>query len=99
MGHGWTMSYMLLLGTFKWVEETSQFSKYFIENYNEDSDTGYFLEVDLQYPEELHEFIMIYHFLRERMKIKKVEKLVAILHDKKENVMDMKILKHALNHG
>ena len=56
------MSHILLLGTFKWVEETSQFSKDFIENYNEDKDIGYFLEVDLQYPEELHELIMIYHF-------------------------------------
>ena len=56
------MSHMLLLGTFKWVEETSQFSKDFIENYNEDKDIGYFLEVDLQYTEELHELIMIYHF-------------------------------------
>ena len=56
------MSHMLLLGTFKWVEETSQFSKDFIENYNEDKDIGYFLEVELQYPEELHELIMIYHF-------------------------------------
>ena len=56
------MSHILLLGTFKWVEETSQFSKDFIENYNEDKDIGYFLEVDLQYTEELHELIMIYHF-------------------------------------
>ena len=56
------MSHILLLGTFKWVEETSQFSKDFIENYNEDKDIGYFLEVELQYPEELHELIMIYHF-------------------------------------
>ena len=56
------MSHMLLLGTFKWVEETSQFSKDFMENYNEDSDIGYFLETDLQYPEELHELVMIYHF-------------------------------------
>ena len=56
------MSHILLLGTFKWVEKTSQFSKDFIENYNEDKDIGYFLEVDLQYTEELHELIMIYHF-------------------------------------
>ena len=41
------MSHILLLGTFKWVEETYQFSKDFIENYNEDKDIGYFLEVDL----------------------------------------------------
>ena len=41
-------------GGFKWVENTSQFSKDFIENYNEDSDVGYFFEVQVQYSEELH---------------------------------------------
>ena len=30
---------------FKRVENASQFNKVFIENYNEDSDTGYFLQV------------------------------------------------------
>ena len=38
---------------FKWVENVSQFSKDFMENYNEDSDEGYFLEVDVQYPEKI----------------------------------------------
>ena len=37
-----------------WVEETSQFNKDFIKSYNDDSDEGYFLEVDVQYPENLH---------------------------------------------
>ena len=27
----------------------------FIKNYNEESGEGYFLEVDIQYPEKLHE--------------------------------------------
>ena len=39
------------LDVFKWVENTSQFNKDFIQNYNEDSHEGYFLEVDVQYPE------------------------------------------------
>ena len=30
-------------------------SEFIIENFNEDSDEGYFLEVDVQYLEELHE--------------------------------------------
>ena len=34
---------------FKWVEETSQFMKDFMKIYNEDSNTGYFIEADLQY--------------------------------------------------
>ena len=40
-----------LLGGFKWVENTSHFSKDFIKNSNE----GYFPEGDVQYPQKLHE--------------------------------------------
>ena len=32
---------------FEWAEDASQFSKYFIKSYNEESDKGYFLEVDI----------------------------------------------------
>ena len=38
-------------------------------------------------------------FLPERIKIEKVEKLVAILHDKTEYVIHIRNLKQALNHG
>ena len=38
------------------------------------SDEGHFLEVDVQYPEKLHD---LHNDLHERMKIQKVEKLVA----------------------
>ena len=30
------------------IKDTSQFNKDFIKNYNEESDEGYFLEVDIQ---------------------------------------------------
>ena len=39
------MGQKLLVGCFKWIENTSQFSKDVIKNYNEDSDGKYFLEV------------------------------------------------------
>ena len=39
----------------KWNEHTSQFSKYFIENHNDKNDKGYFVEVDIQHLENLHE--------------------------------------------
>ena len=48
--YGWAMSQKLPMSGFKWVENTFQFSKDFIQNYNEDSDKGYFLEVNIQYP-------------------------------------------------
>ena len=39
---------------FKRVEDITQFGKSFIKSYNGESNEGYFLEVDLQYPEKLH---------------------------------------------
>ena len=39
----------------KFLTLTSQFNEYFIKNYSEESYEGYFLEVDVQYPEKLHE--------------------------------------------
>ena len=41
----------------------------------------------------------IYPFLHERMKIKKVEKLVANLHNKNKYGIHIRNLKQALNHG
>ena len=38
-------------------------------------------------------------FLQERMKIEKVEKLVANLHDKAEYVLHIRNLKQTLDHG
>ena len=44
-------------------------------------------------------FIMIYNFYQKKLKIRKVEKLVANLHDKTEYVIHIINLKQALNHG
>ena len=49
------MSQNLSIESFKWVENTSQFNKDFIENYNEDRFEWYFREVNVQYPEKLHD--------------------------------------------
>ena len=40
---------------FEWIEDTSQFNEDFIKSYNEERNEGYFLKVDVQYPEKLHE--------------------------------------------
>ena len=44
----------------------------FIKNYNEESDEGYFLKVDVHYIEKLQNFHNDLPFLSERMKIEKV---------------------------
>ena len=62
---------------FEWIQDTSKFNEDFIKNYNEESEEGYFLEVDAQYPEKLHELYNDLPFLPERRKIEKVQKLVT----------------------
>ena len=69
--YGWGLSQKWSIDGFKWVEDTSQFNKDFREHYNWHTDGKYFLEVDVQYPEKLHDYQKDLHFLPERMKIEK----------------------------
>ena len=48
------MSQKLHLGSFKWVEGTSQFNEDYIKSYVDDSNIECFLEVNVQYTESLH---------------------------------------------
>ena len=51
----------LLVNGFKWVKNLSKYNEIFIKDYNENSDIGYFLEVDIDCPEKLFN-LKIYHF-------------------------------------
>ena len=82
--YGWAMSQKLPVNNFEWIKDTSQFNEDFIKNYNEEIDEGYFLEFNVQYIEKLCEIYNDLPFLPERMKIEKLEKLVANLHEKTE---------------
>ena len=70
-----------------------------LKNYNEDSDRGYILEVDVKYPRKLHGLHSDLPFLPKRMKIDKCKKLVCNLCNKKKYVVHIRSLKQALNHG
>ena len=48
----WAMSQKLPVNRFEWIKDTSQFNKGFKKNYNEERNEGYFLEVDVKYPEK-----------------------------------------------
>ena len=65
--YGWAMSQKLPVNGFKWVE---RFNEIFIKNYNENSNIGYFLEVDIDYPKELFNRHKDLPFLPERKKSK-----------------------------
>ena len=50
------MSKKLPVNGFEWAEDLSRFKEDFIKNYDEDSNKGYFLEVDVKYPKILFNF-------------------------------------------
>ena len=93
------MSQKLPVNIFEWTEDASQFNEEFIKNYNQESDEGYFLEVDVQHPEKIYEIHNDLPFFPKRKKIQNVEKLVTNLHDKNEYVIHIRNLKQSLNHG
>ena len=93
------MSQKLPVNNFGRIKDTSQFNEDFIKNYNEESDEGYFLEVDVQHPKKLQQLHNDLPFLPERMKIEKVKTLLTNLHDKNEYVIHIRNSKQAVNHG
>ena len=99
--YGWAMSQKLPVNGFKWVEKSrlSRFNEIFIKNYDENSDKGYFLEVDIDYLKELFNLHKDLPFLPERKKVNKVEKLICSIEDKEKYVMHIRVLKQALNYG
>ena len=86
---GWAMSQTLPISGFKWEDDLSRFNKRFIKGYNENSNEGYFLEVDVEYPKKISG----------RKKLEKLEKLVSSIEDKEKYFIHIRALKQALNHG
>ena len=70
-----------------------------MKTYNEEIDEDYFIEVDVQYFRKLLEYHNDLPFFLQRIKIEKVENLVANLDDKTEYVIHIRNLKQASNHG
>ena len=114
--YGWAMSQALPTGGFEWVkeEDLKNFKKY-ISSIKKDAKTGYILEVDLEYPQELHDVHNAYPLAPESMKVSKewmseyqqqllgtsavVEKLVPNLRDKKKYVVHYRNLQLYMDLG
>ena len=82
--YGWAMSQPLPTHGFEWMNEEEQ------KNWKNHS---CILEVDLEYPKELHDLHNDYPLAPERLKIGGVEKLIPNLYDKKNYVVHHKTLK------
>ena len=86
--YGWAMSQKLPVNDFEWEENIHKFDEHFIKDYYVNSNKGCFLEVDVEYPKNLFSGIAFklhsaLPLLPERNKIKKCNKLVCNVHDKK----------------
>ena len=64
--YGWAMSEYLPYGEFKWLKNVDGFD---VNSINEKSSVGYFLEVDLEYPDELHELHNDYPLAPEKLAV------------------------------
>ena len=95
--YGWAMSEALPTHGFKWVKNVEEFTAKRITKLAKKNKHGYLLEVDVDYPEELHEKQL--PFLTEKMEIDKVMKLVPNLFNKKQYVVHIRALSQGLNHG
>ena len=68
--YGWVMSQYLPTGNFKWMTD-KEISKINLGKYKADGKNGLILEVDLEYPQELHDMHNDYPVCTEKVKASK----------------------------
>ena len=68
--YGWAMSQYLPTSNFKWMSD-KEISKINLGKYKADGKKGLILEVDLEYPQELHDMHNDYPVCSEKVKVSK----------------------------
>ena len=96
--YGWAMVQNLPTHGFLWMN-AEDFTPVKIDELDKKDKRGYILEVDVNYPKELHKNHNELPFLTERMKIGRVEKLVPNLKNKKGYLVHIKALDQVLKHS
>ena len=66
--YGWAMSQYLPAGDFRWMT-VKEISKIVLRKCKTDSEKGLILEVDLEYPRELHDLYNDYPVAPEKAKV------------------------------
>ena len=94
--YGWAMSEKMPYKDFKWVDVESAPP---LEEITSDGDLGYILEVDLEYPNELHDLHNDYPLAPETMEINNVNKLTPNLKNKTKYILHHRNLKLYLSLG
>ena len=88
--YGWAMSKPLPTHGFKWMKDNE---------FNVWEKTPCILEVDLEYPKELHDLHNDYPLAPEQIEVNKTKKLISNLCNKKKYVIHYENLKQCLNLG
>ena len=96
--YGWAMSQSLPTGNFRWLS-TTEVNRFDILRIENDYKKGYVMEVDLEYPEELHDLHNDLPLAPESLEVNKVPKLIPNLRDKKKYVVHYRNLKQYLQLG
>ena len=96
--YGWGMSQKLPYKNFRWVNENKLIG---LDPFQIDTngDTGYILQVDLEYPKELHEAHNDYPLAPENITINKIDKLTPNLNNKTKYILHLKNLQLYLELG
>ena len=89
--YGWGMSQKLPYTDFKWVAE-KKFVGLNPLHINADEDTGYIMQVDPEYPNELHEVHNDYPLAPENITINKIDKSAPNLNNKAKYTLHLKNL-------
>ena len=97
--YGWAMSQALPTGEFRWINCDSWNPVRLVDMFSTEQKYGYLLEVDVDYPEELHNLHNDIPFMCVKMKVNGVEKLIPNLYDKRKYIVHIRALKQAIDHG
>ena len=85
--YGWAMSEKMPYKDFKWVDIKNTSVEEVLSRVLLDEDLGYILEVDLEYPSELHNLHNDYPLAPETMVLNKVNKLTPNLRNKTKYIL------------
>ncbi|KYN18338.1 hypothetical protein ALC57_09351 [Trachymyrmex cornetzi] len=96
--YGWAMCQLLPYAEIRWVKDVAKFD---VSAVAPDSPTGYILEVDLEYPQCLHDQYIDLPFCpaRDKLRCKRESKLLATLHDKQRYIIHYRNLQQCTRHG
>ena len=123
--YGWKMSEPLPHSNYEWLDDNliEEWNKYlnsemcYIKNYGKfdnEKNIGYFLEIDIHLPNELHDLFNYYPLFPELKKVtfnelsnwqqsfnqsQGSEKLLLTLHPKEHYIVHIRYLQFAINHG